>query len=155
MAKGFAEALTQAERVIRMEPSFHWGHYFAGWALERLGRLEQAIPALQEAVRCSANNPVMVAGLGHALAVAKERSQALRIVDELRRLRGRKGLFAYEIGIINAALGDADVAFKWFERAVQERSGWIAYLKVDPRLENLRADRRFDRLVTDVGHSDR
>jgi TolB-like protein/Tfp pilus assembly protein PilF len=155
MARGFAEALTQAERVIRMEPSFHWGHYFAGWALERLGRVDQAIPKLQEAVRCSANNPVMLAGLGHAFAVAKERREALRTIDELRRLRGRKGLFAYEIGIISGALGDADVAFKWFVRAVEERSGWIAYLKVDPRLENLRPDPRFERLAIDAGQLER
>jgi serine/threonine-protein kinase len=151
MAKEFAEALTQAERVIGMEPSFHWGHYFAGWALERLGRVEQAIPRLREAVRCSSKNPVMLAGLGHTLAVAQERSEALRIVEELRRLRGRKGLFAYEIGIINAALGNLDAAFKWFGRAVEDRSGWIAYLKTDPRLQDLRPDPRFDRLAVDAG----
>jgi hypothetical protein len=93
----------------------------------------------------------MLAGLGHTLAVAQERSEALRIVEELRRLRGRKGLFAYEIGIINAALGNLDAAFKWFGRAVEDRSGWIAYLKTDPRLQDLRPDPRFDRLAVDAG----
>jgi len=154
MATEFTDALGQAERVIRMEPAFHWGHYFAGWALERLRRVDEAIPQLREAVQCSSNSPVMLAGLGHALAIAQERREALRIVDELRRLRGKKGLFAYEIGIINAALGDADVAFKWFVRAVEERSGWVAYLKVDPRLESFRSDPRFQRLTNDAHHSE-
>ena len=53
MAREFAEALVQSEHVIRMEPSFHWGHFFAGWALERLGRHGEAITSLREAVRCS------------------------------------------------------------------------------------------------------
>jgi serine/threonine-protein kinase len=150
MAREFALALAQSERVVRMEPSFHWGHCFAGWALERLGRADEAIAALKEAVRCSSNSPVMLAGLGHALAVRQDRREALRVVGELERLRADKGLFAYELGVIHAALGDRDRAFDWFAQAVQERSGWIAYLRVDPRLDGLHADPRFDRLAADA-----
>ena len=143
MARDFAEALAQAQRVVRVEPSFHWGHFFAGWALERLGRGAEAIAALRESVRCSSSSPVMLAGLGHALAVLQDRREALQIANDLERLRGDKGLFAYEIGVIRAALGDHDDAFRWLTRAVHERSGWIAYLPVDPRLDALHPDPRF------------
>jgi TolB-like protein/Tfp pilus assembly protein PilF len=146
MARDFAAALAQAERVVRMEPSFHWGHFFAGWALERLGRGAEAIAALEEAVRCSSTSPVMLAGLGHALAALQDRRDALRVADDLQRLRAGNGLFAYEIGVIHAALGDRDQAFSWLTRAVHERSGWIAYLRVDPRLDALHRDSRFDNL---------
>jgi serine/threonine-protein kinase len=146
MARDFAESLTQSERVVRMEPSFHWGHFFAGWSHERLGRPKEAIRSLQEAVRCSSNSPVMLAGLGHAFGVVQDRREARRILAELERIREDKGLFAYEIGLIHAALGENDAAFEWFSRAVRERSGWIAYLHVDPRLDALRADRRFQQL---------
>ena len=147
MAREFDDALAQSEHVIRMEPSFHWGHFFAGWALERLGRNDEAIAALREAVRCSSNSPVMLAGLGHALAVARDKRGALQVVQQLNEIRGRRGLFAYEIGIIHAALGELDQAFKWFTRAVQERSGWIAYLSVDSRLDAVHRDPRFRNLV--------
>jgi TolB-like protein/tetratricopeptide (TPR) repeat protein len=150
LARDFAGALTQAERVVRMEPTFHWGHFFAGWALERLGRGTEAITALQEAVRCSSNSPVMLAGLGHALAVSEDRPRALGIADELQRLRADKGLFAYELGVIHAALGDKERTFRWLTCAVRERSGWIAYLRVDPRLDALRADERFSVLLSDA-----
>jgi Tfp pilus assembly protein PilF len=148
MAKGFDEALTQAQRVVRMEPSFHWGHFFSGWALERLGQHAEAVTVLRKATQCSSNNPVMLAGLGHALAAGKDRRAALKIVDDLRRMRGRKGLFAYEIAVIHAALDDLDPAFEWFTRAVQERSGWVAYLRVDPRLDSIHNDSRFEQLVS-------
>jgi serine/threonine-protein kinase len=147
MAREFDDSLTQAEHVIRIEPSFHWGHFFAGWALERLGRNNESIDALREAVRCSSNSPVMLAGLGHALGVSRDRRGALKVVGQLNQLRGRKGLFAYEIGIVHAVLGDLDDAFKWLTRAVQERSGWIAYLSVEPRLDAIRNDPRFKKLV--------
>lgn len=92
----------------------------------------------------------MLAGLGHALAVLDDRREALRVVKELQRLRADKGLLAYELGVIHAALGEPDQAFEWFMRAVQERSGWIAYLRVDPRLDALHDDSRFDSLVGEV-----
>jgi TolB-like protein len=149
MARSYAEALTQAEQVVRMEPGFHWGSFFAGWALERLGRPTEAITALKDAVARSSNNPVMLAGLGHALASSQERKEALKVARELERLRGEKGLFAYEIGLIQATLGDDEKAFAWLARAVQERSGWIAYLRVDPRLDHLHDDPRFQNLLAD------
>jgi len=146
MARDYAEALAQAEKVIRMEPGFHWGHFFAGWALERLGRGNEAVTTLKEAAQCSSNNPVMLAGLGHALAATQDRRAALVVVRDLERLRGDKGLFAYEIGVIHASLDDMDEAFRWLSRAVEERSGWIAYLPRDPRLDALHNDPRFGRL---------
>ena len=133
-----------------MVPTTHWGHFFAGWALERLGRGAEAVGALKEAVRCSSNSPVMLAGLGHTLAVLQDRREALRVAEDLERLRADKGLFAYELGVIRGALGDHDEAFRWFRRAVQERSGWIAYVRVDPRLDALHTDPRFDSLVADA-----
>jgi tetratricopeptide (TPR) repeat protein len=139
MARDYASAFAQAEHVIRMEPSFHWGYFFAGWALERLGRGGDAITALKRAAQCSANNPVMLAGLGHALAAAGDRREALRVAQDLERLRGDKG-------VITAALGDHDAAFRRLADAVQERSGWVAYLRVDPRLDTLHSDPRYDGL---------
>jgi hypothetical protein len=75
-----------------------------------------------------------------------------RIPRELTLRRRRqfhvgKGLFAYELAVIHAALGDQDAGFKWLALAVEERSGWIAYLRVDPRLDHLHTDPRFTRLI--------
>jgi tetratricopeptide (TPR) repeat protein len=121
-------------------------YYLLYFALERLGREAEAVDRLEKAARCSANNPVMLAGLGQARAANRDRREALRIARELERLRGDKGLFAYEIGVIHATLGEMDTAFTWLNRAVHERSGWMAYLQVDPRLQGLHDDRRFDDL---------
>jgi tetratricopeptide (TPR) repeat protein len=93
--------------------------------------------------------PLMLAGLGHALAALQDRQGAIEIANGLLRLRTDKDLFADELGAIHAALGDRDLAFDWLKRAVAERSGWVAYLRVDPRLETLHADARFNRLLRD------
>jgi TolB-like protein/Tfp pilus assembly protein PilF len=148
MAREYPQALAQAEKVMRMEPAFHWGYFFAGWALERLGRGDDAVATLKNAARHSSNNPVMLAGLGHALAATADHRAAVRVLRDLEKLRGDKGLFAYEIGVIHTALGQRDAAFEWLAKAVKERSGWIAYMPRDPRLEDLHTDRRFARLYS-------
>ena len=53
----------------------------------------------------------------------------------------------YQIATIYAGLGDSDRAFEWLEKAFQERSPGLKFLKTEPMLDNLRADKRFDDLV--------
>jgi hypothetical protein len=40
-------------------------------------------------------------------------------------------------------MGEDDKAFAWFTPAVRKRSGWVAYMRVDPRLDALQTDPRF------------
>lgn len=53
----------------------------------------------------------------------------------------------YQIATIYAGLGDRDRAFEWLEKAFQERSPGLKFLKTEPMLDNLRADKRFDDLI--------
>jgi hypothetical protein len=60
-------------------------------------------------------------------------------------------MYGYEIGVIQGALGDFDLAFEYLNRARPEHSAWIAYIGVDPRLDRLRKDPRFSPLLHSVG----
>jgi hypothetical protein len=55
------------------------------------------------------------------------------------------------IALIYAGLGDKDQAFAWLDKAYAERSVWMAWLKVDPKLDSLRADPRFAHLTRRIG----
>ena len=54
---------------------------------------------------------------------------------------------AYHTAVVYIALGDVDEGIRWLERAYAERSPWIGYMRVDPRLDPLRSDSRFDALL--------
>jgi hypothetical protein len=54
---------------------------------------------------------------------------------------------AYHVAAIHVALGDTTAALDWLERALAERSPWIGYLEVDPRIAPLRSEPRFQRLA--------
>jgi tetratricopeptide (TPR) repeat protein len=147
MARESQPACEQAERVIRLEPHFHWGHYFLSWAAEALGETSRAVDAAREALRCMPDNPVMHALVGRALAVAGDRTAALAVADAIAR--GDKGYarYAYEIALIHLGLGDDARALEFLERARERRSGWMVYAHVDPRMDPLRAHDRFMELL--------
>lgn len=143
MAREPDKVLRQAERVIGMEPRYHWGHYFAGWGAEALCETGRAVTAMRAAVDCSGGDSVMLAGLARAQASAGDRREALATLAELERRRGGRALFAYEEALVWLALGDRGRALDLLERARSDCSGWMAYLGVDPRLDPLRAEPRF------------
>jgi hypothetical protein len=57
----------------------------------------------------------------------------------------------YDLAILYTGLGDKDNAFEQLNKAYDERSGWMIYLKVEPHFDPLRSDRRFEELVRKVG----
>ena len=57
---------------------------------------------------------------------------------------------AYDLALMCAGLGWTDDAFEWLNKAFEERSGWLTYLKAEPRLESLRGDSRFNDLLRRV-----
>lgn len=65
--------------------------------------------------------------------------------------RAAGGDAAFFLALIYAGLKDNDAALTWLGRAVDERSGSVRYLKVDPRLAGLRQDPRYRRLMERVG----
>jgi tetratricopeptide (TPR) repeat protein len=81
-----------------------------------------------------------------------ERSQALRILDELKGASKQEYVSAYSFAVIYLGLGEKDQAFAWLEKAYEERSFLLPnYLKVDPIWDPLRSDPRFADLVRRIG----
>jgi hypothetical protein len=57
------------------------------------------------------------------------------------------------VAVIHAALNNVDAAFACLERAFEDRSVWLSWLDVDPRLDALRTDVRFENLLGRVKNS--
>ena len=55
------------------------------------------------------------------------------------------------LAVIYIALGDKDQAFDWMQKAYDDRSAWLVYLKVDPLFDTVRQDPRFTDLLRRVG----
>jgi hypothetical protein len=59
----------------------------------------------------------------------------------------------YEKALYTARLGETDEALKLLQKAYEEHSGWLTFVKVDPELDNLRSDPRFTELLRRINLS--
>ena len=152
LGRRYDEAIAQLRQTLEMEPDFAAAHYFLGWAHEQKGMDEETITHLQKALAVSPGSPSGIAALGHAHALFKRRRHAQKALKELHKLAEWRFVSAYDFAIICVGLDEADQAFKWLEKACEERSSsMLMSLKADPKLDTLRSDPRFQDLVRRVG----
>jgi TolB-like protein len=92
--------------------------------------------------------------LGHMGNVYARMGQADKAREMIQRLEGhvqKSSLGRYEIALIYTGLNQRDDAFAWLEKAFAAHDKGITYLKIDPCLDPLRSDPRFNDLVRRVG----
>jgi len=152
-ARQYDDAVEQARKAIELEPDYFRAHTWLGLSYVQMGRLSEAVAETQKGAQLS-DSPLARAVMGYAFAVAGRRSEARKIADELAAKRGQNYLCPFDIGTIHISLGEKDEAFRWLERAYDERSDCIAGLKVDPRLDPIRSEPRYQDLVRRVGFPD-
>jgi len=101
--------------------------------------------------RFRADDPWVLALLGHVSVATGRRDEALKILDQLKQISKQRFVYAYGIALVYAGLGEKDQAFQWLEKSYQDHEPRITRLKVDPLMDSLRADPRFADLVKRIG----
>ncbi|MCC7184909.1 MAG: tetratricopeptide repeat protein, partial [Acidobacteria bacterium] len=144
-SRQFEAAARQFRHVLQLDPGFSMAHFRLGLALAHLGRFDAAIDSLLTSKGLS-NDRDVVAALGLVYAMKGDRSHAEAAIAELHERSQDTFVSPYQMAAIHAALGDHASAFEWLDRAVTQRSYWVIYLNVDPALDPLRSDPRFDAL---------
>jgi len=152
-ARRYKDAISPIERTLELDSNFRVGHRFLGQVYEQNGMFDEAIREFRRAADLSNNNPIDLGALGHAYAVSGQRKHALQILDQLRQLSVRRYVSSYESALVYAGLGERERSLGWLDRAFEEHSAWMLHLKVDPRLDPLRGEARFQALMRRVGLS--
>jgi DNA-binding winged helix-turn-helix (wHTH) protein/TolB-like protein len=120
-----------------------WDRFFS---YLKLSRTTEAIAILEAEIRSQGSSPAINAALIHAFLLTGRSKEALELMKSLPDDSG-----FYQRAVIEIAMGNLDAAFTYLDRAVEERSLWIKWLKVDPDLEPLHADPRFAKVVARLG----
>lgn len=152
-ARRYDEAIEQLRSVTAMDPNHYSAHWVMGHAYAANKQFDQAIVAAEKAVELSNRAPGALGILGLVYGLAGRKDDANKILNELLELNQRRYITPAALVNIYIGLGQKDQAFIWLERAFQERSNYLAYLKVFPIMDPLRSDPRFADLVQRVGLS--
>ena len=147
----YDEAIEHARRGLQMDPTNAWAGVILGWAYEQKSMMKEAIAEFQKALGEWKDNSLPMAALGHAYGVSGQKKEARGILEKLLEMSKVKYVPAFDIAAVYVGLGDKDRAFAWLDKAFEERSGFLIYIKCDRRFDGLRSDARYGALLKQIG----
>ena len=149
-ARRYDEAIAQLRKTLEMDPGYYYAYITLGEALEMKGAGDTAIAEYQKA-RALNDDPSVLGLLAHAYAASGTKTEALKILDQLKALSKQRYVAAYSFTLVYLGLGDKEEALHWLEQSYQDRAGGdIEGIRVDPFLDSLRGDPRFEALAEKV-----
>ena len=150
MARRYDEAIEQLRRTVELDPNYPVTYWILGVVLRKLGRYEQAIAEGEKGVMLSGGSSLMRAALAQTLATADRREKAIQVLDDLTRLAKHKYVAPYFFAGIHIGLGEDDRTMEYLEKSYEEHSHWLIYLHIDPSMDGLRSNSRFQDLLRRV-----
>lgn len=139
-ARRYDDAVVALREASQMNPSsgvvFNW----LSWTYDKKGMIAESV---QTDLKDEANNGASQATLVALRTAFQKSGQRGYLSKKLEMTQDDP----YAAAQLNARLGNRDAAFRWLEKACEARSGFVAILKVDPELDSLRPDPRFQDLL--------
>ncbi len=146
----YEAAESRLRDFIAEDSTFADAYTLLGETYEQQGRHAEALVQLRRA-EARGTHAWTLAAIGRVLAESGQRDSALAMVAELERLSRREYVTPYGVATIFAGLGERDRAFEWLERAIRERCEDVLLIGIDPRMDRLRSDPRFEGVVRRTG----
>ena len=151
LAHRYDEAIRESRSGLATQPDNAGDLWGLGLALIANNQAAEAIPVLEKAVSLSKGSPAVTGVLIRAYAHAGRRSDALRLLANLKKRRKAGYIPAAAFVHAYLGLGDNEQAFYWIEQAYREQSNILQFLKTHPYFDPIRGDPRFADLVHRVG----
>ena len=149
-AKRYDESVTQLRKTLEIDPTSFYTHYNLGIALQAKGDLPGAIAEYEKAKQLGDNTTVSTF-YAAAKAQAGDKDAALRMLSDLDEISQHREVVGYLRALLYLSLNNKDEALRWLEQGVKERDGSnICWINVDPLLDPLHGDPRFEALVQKV-----
>jgi serine/threonine protein kinase/tetratricopeptide (TPR) repeat protein len=150
-ARRYDEAIEQLRRTVELDTNYPVTYWILGLLLRKTGCYELAIAEGEKAVKLSGSSPLMHAALAQTLGTAGRTKEALQVLDDLTKLAKQRYVAPYFFAGIHVGLGDNDRAIEYLQKSYEEHSHWLIYLHIDPSMDGVRDNSRFQDLLRRVG----
>ncbi len=141
------EALDRLQKTFGLAPNFWMPHLFTSMVYIDKGMFPEALIEARKARGLSAASTYSIAIESYTLAKMGNREEAERVLAEMLEISKTRGMPPSHIAIAYNGLGDTERAMEWLEKGFTERDPKMAFLKVDPKWNNLRSTPRFIELM--------
>lgn len=140
-------AVKQLTAVLEMRKDFPLAHLWLGRTFQELKQYPRALEEYRLVGEKLGDWPVTIAARGYVNGISGRVREARQDLAILEKQAQTRFVTSYGVALVYAGLGDNDAALHWLDKAVQERSHWLVWLRLDPRWDSLRSDPRFERFV--------
>jgi tetratricopeptide (TPR) repeat protein len=151
MARRYDEALAQLLQTVDLDPNYPVTYWILGLVYRTTGRYDLAITEGEKGVKLSGGSPMVRASLAHSYGKAGRTREARQILDDLTGLAKCKYVAPHFFAGIYIGLGENTLALDCLEQSYEEHSHWLIYLHIDPTMDDLRSEPRFQDLLKRVG----
>ena len=149
-ARRYDEAIAQLRKTLEMDPRYYYAHVNLGQVLAAKRAFDEAIEEYKKA-RALNDDPFVLGLLGHAYASLGNKTEALKILDQLKDVSRQRYVSVYSFAIVYLALGDKQEALRALEQCYQDRAGAdIGWIRVDSLVDPLRDDPRFEAIAEKI-----
>jgi TolB-like protein/tetratricopeptide (TPR) repeat protein len=149
-ARRYDEAIAQLRKTLEMDPGYYYAHVNLGEVFSAKRAFDEAIGEYQKA-RALNDDPFVLGLLGHAYASSGNKTEALKILDQLKEVSRQRYVSTYSFAIVYLALGDKQEALRSLEQCYQDRAGAdVGWIRVDSLVDPLRDDPRFEALAEKI-----
>ena len=149
-ARRYDEAIAQLRKTLEIDPTFYYTHYNLGIALQLKGDVSAAIAEYTKAQQLSDDLVVQVL-LAAAKAQSGDKDAAIQMLAEQEELSQHRHVRACCRTVLYLSLGNRDEAIRQLEQGIADHDSLtVSLIKVDPTLDPLRGDPRFQALVQKV-----
>jgi eukaryotic-like serine/threonine-protein kinase len=150
-SRRYDQAVELCGKVIELAPNSDSSHACLSYVYLGEGKFAPALEEGRRAWDLSGGDTVRTVLLGQTLAAAGYKNEARKLLDLLLEQSRQNYVPPYFVAVLAAALGDRERAFQYLEEGRRQRDLYLAWLKVDPAVDSLRSDARFQTLLRDVG----
>jgi TolB-like protein/lipoprotein NlpI len=147
-ARRYDQAVQQLRKTMELDPAFLINYLTLAQVYEQMGLHKEAIAEMQKLMSLPGGDwPESLAELGCAFAASGNTVEAQKIIQQLNERTAHEYVSPYVVATIYVAVGDKDRAFEYLEKAIPDRSPYLAFMKVEPKFDSLRSDPRFADLI--------
>jgi tetratricopeptide (TPR) repeat protein len=147
------EAIAQLRKTIEIDPNFAHSHSLLGIVFEHRGQLKEAVVECEKS-NTTGTEPFFLAPLARVYFLVGRKAEAQQLWDKLKSLSERQYVPAYSMAVVQLTFGNKDEAIRLLEKSYEDHApfdsddlGWIL---IDYRLDPLRSDPRFKKLITRI-----
>lgn len=147
----YDSAIKKLQLSLQINSKYPLAHIWLGRCYQAKKMYPEAIAEFKTVLAIIPDWPIGMAQIGNVYGVAGDKINSKRVLDTMILLSQKQFVTAYGIALVYAGLNEKDNVFIWLNKAYEERSNWLVWVKSDPRWIPFQSDKRYAELVNRVG----